>query len=112
MAVDVFQPSTAKNPTVVVNCNLPAGTTGYFEVFLGPNQTTKTVTSGKIVFTAPTVNTNSAPVVCPITLPATPAQYHVYVVVYDSKSNVVGIAPYTNDTVIFVATIVGTITWS
>jgi hypothetical protein len=112
MSVDVFQPSIAKNPTVIVNCNMPIGTTGYVDIFLGPNNTTRVVASAKIAFTAPAANTNSAPITCPIVLPATPAQYHVYSTVYDSKGNILGVGQWTNDTVIFTATLSGGITWS
>jgi hypothetical protein len=111
MSIDIFQPSAVKNPTIVVNCNMQAGTQGFVDIFLGPNNTTRTVASAKIGFTAPAANTNSAPITCPITLPATPAQYHVYVTIYDSKYNILGVGQWTNDTVIFTATI-GNITWS
>jgi hypothetical protein len=110
--IDVFQPSAVKNPTVVVNCNLPIGTAAQVEVYVGPNISTKTVTSGKKSFTAPAANTNSSPITCQITLPAIPAQYHVYVAVYDTNGNMVGNAQYTNDMVIFTATLVGNINWS
>ena len=60
--VDVFQPSAVKNPTVVVNCNMPLGTPGQVDVFLGPNNTTRIAASNKIAFTAPAANTNSSPI--------------------------------------------------
>jgi hypothetical protein len=110
--VDVFQPSAVKNPTVVVNCNMPLGTPGQVDVFLGPNNTTRIAASNKIAFTAPAANTNSSPITVPITLPATPAQYHVYVTLYDQNSHVLGVAQWTNDTIIFTATLVGNINWS
>jgi len=112
MSVDVFQPSANKNPTVVVNCNMPAGTPGFVDIFLGPNNTTRTAYSQKIAFTAPAANTNSSPITCPIQLPSTPTQYHVYSTVYDANSKVLGVGTWTNDTVIFTASLVGTITWS
>lgn len=110
MAIDVFQPSSAHNASVVLNTDLPQGTSCSLEVYLGTAPGTKTVTSGKISFTAPAPNTNSSPVVCAIVMPATGTQLHVYIVLYDASGNILQTWTNVNDAVIFAGSI--TFTWA
>ena len=110
MAIDVFQPSSTHNASVVINTDLPQNTSCSLEVFLGPAPGTKTVTSGKVSFTTPAPNTNSSPIVCPVIMPATGNQLHVYITLYDASGNTLQTWTNVNDVVIFAGTI--TFTWA
>ena len=78
----ILAPGAAKTARVPITAK-PAGMACEVEVFLGPNDTTKVVTSGRKPFTS----TGASQLVnCPITMPTPPAgegaAYHVYIDVY------------------------------
>ena len=73
-----FSPSVGKMAILPVTIS-PAGENCRCEVFLGVNDTTKAATSGLITFTS-TGAQQSVP--CPITMPAIPNTYHVYIDIY------------------------------
>jgi hypothetical protein len=111
MAVDIFQPSSAHNASVVVNTDLPQGQTCVIEVYLGPAPGTKTVTSGKVNFTTPAPNTNSSAIICTVpAFPATGGTYHVYIALYDASGNTLVTWTNVNDALIFTGNI--TFTWA
>ena len=77
MAVLIFLAGQSKTAGVSVDVD-PAGLAMQIETWLGPNQTTKVASSGKISFTS----TGSAQVVpCPVVMP-TSGNHNVYVDVY------------------------------
>ena len=78
----ILPPGAAKTPKVPITAK-PAGMACEVELFLGPNETTKVVTSGRKPFTS----TGASQLVsCPVTMPTPPAgegaAYHVYIDVY------------------------------
>lgn len=73
--LNVFAPGAAKVAKVPVTV-VPAGVPCELEIFIGPNPTIKTTTSGKIAFTSTGAAQN---INCPIAMPTTAGQYHVYV---------------------------------
>lgn len=78
----ILAPGSSKTAKVPITAK-PSGMACEVEVFLGPNETTKVVTSGRKPFTSTGA---SQDVNCPITMP-TPAAgegaaYHVYIDVY------------------------------
>ena len=106
----ILAPGSSKTAKVPITAK-PAGMASEVEVFLGPNETTKIVTSGRKPFTSTGA---SQSVSCPITMP-TPAAgegaaYHVYIDVYTGGFKfIAGIA--TEDVVIPGGSI-GNITWA
>ena len=69
-----FEHGTAKTGLIGITAT-QNGKSCTAELFLGPDSSTKTATSGPISFTSASLASVSAP----ITLPATPATYNVYV---------------------------------
>ena len=70
-----FTKSSSHSATASITV-APAGLACTMELFLGPNQTTKTVTSGPIAFTSTGAPQN---VVLPVVMPAVGGvTYHVY----------------------------------
>jgi len=110
MSVDVFQPSSSHVASVVVNSDLPQGTVCSLEVYLGPAPGTKTVTSGKVPFTAPAPNTNSNPILCTVVMPATGGGLNEYIVLYDAGGNILTTWVNVNQGLIFTGTIA--VTWA
>lgn len=103
--VNVFPPGTAKTAKVTINVT-PSGLNCEAEVFLGPNETTKVATSGKIKF----VSTAADQVVnLPITMPTAPATYKVFVDLY-AEGFLIGRYVDVN-TVIIPSSTVGPIVW-
>ena len=103
----ILAPGTAKTATVPITVK-PAGMACEVELFLGPNETTKVVTSGRKPFTSTGASQNVA---CPVTMPTNGGSaYHVYIDVYTGGYKfIAGIA--TEDVVIPGGSI-GPITWS
>jgi hypothetical protein len=110
MSLDIFQPSSVHVASVVVNTDLPLGTSCSLEVYLGPSLGTKTVTSGKVSFTTPAANTNSSAILCSVTMPATGGGLSEYIVLYDGSGNVLITWVNVNTALVFTGTI--TVTWA
>lgn len=72
---NVFPPTTAKTATVPITVT-PAGLACTVEVFLGPNQATKSSTSGKIAFTSTGVAQN---VNVSVPMPSGGGTFHVFI---------------------------------
>ena len=85
----VFTPPVTKTAPIVLNIPIPAGNPLQVEVFLGPNQTTKTYTSGKKNFTSVDPFTDTPVINCPIALPsgAAAANLGAYILLYDGTGN-------------------------
>ncbi|KKN87083.1 hypothetical protein LCGC14_0263530 [marine sediment metagenome] len=73
-----FAPGEAKTAVAPITMS-PAGLSCQAEIFLGPNDTTKVATSGKVAFTSTGVSQN---IRLPIAMPAEGGPYHVYIDVY------------------------------
>lgn len=102
----VFTPSVTKTAMVPVDIN-PAGVACEIELFLGPNATTKSATSGRRAFTS----TGASQIVnAPVTMPAASGvAYHVYIDLYVGG---IYLAGYTaTEDVIIPSGSVGPITW-
>jgi len=75
----MMAPGSAHTATVPITAK-PSGMACEVEVFLGPNETTKVVTSGRKPFTSTGSSQNVA---CPVTMPTNGGSaYHVYIDVY------------------------------
>lgn len=109
MSLDVFQPTISHVASVVVNTDLPQGTSCSIEVYIGPALGTKTTTSNKVSFTTPAANTNSSPIACTVPMPTTPGQYGEYIVLYDASGNTLITWTNVNQALIFTGTII--VTW-
>ncbi len=96
-------PKTAKVPVTVI----PAGLPCQAEIFLGPNDSTKVVTSGPVNFTS----TGAAQQVSlPVTMPTVAGSYHVYI---NITSGGYLIAAYVaTDDVVIPSAVVGPPVWS
>ncbi|GAH89507.1 unnamed protein product, partial [marine sediment metagenome] len=68
-----FAPSELKTAVAPITVQ-PAGLSSEVEIFLGPNETTKVATSGRIPFTSTGA---SQEVRLPVAMPATTGTYHV-----------------------------------
>jgi len=103
----ILAPGSSKTASVPITAK-PAGMACEVETFLGPNETTKVVTSGRKPFTSTGA---SQSVNCPITMPIVEgAAYHVYIDVYTGGFKfIAGIA--TEDVVIPGGSI-GPVTWA
>ncbi len=102
----IFAPSAAKTATAPITAS-PAGMACTAELFIGPNATTKTATSGLISFTS----TGSAQnVSLPINMPASGgASYHVYIDVY--AGGIKFLSYIATEDVLIPGGSIGTITW-
>jgi hypothetical protein len=83
----IFPPSVLKTAKVPVDVD-PSGLACELEVFLGPNDTTKVATSGRIPFTS----TGSGQIIsAPVTMPSAGGlAYHVYIDLYVEGYYLVG----------------------
>ncbi len=106
MAAYVFQSGsskTAKIPITVTPSNLGC----QVELYLGPNQSTKTVTSGQVTFTSTGSSQN---VNVTITLPTTAGAYNVYIDI-TSGGYLIG-AYIDSNTIVIPSGSIGPIVWS
>jgi hypothetical protein len=71
----VFLPGAPKVATVPVVVT-PAGLSCRIKVFLGPNETTESASSGWITFTSTGASQNVA---CAVVMPAAAGTYHAYI---------------------------------
>jgi hypothetical protein len=106
MAQIVFTPAAAKTGTAPLTVT-PSGLTCTAELYLGPDASTKTVTSGPKAFTSTGSSQNVA---CPVTMPTVGGTYNIYLNV--STGGVLIGAFVGTDTVAIPTVTVGTITWS
>ena len=102
----ILPPGAAKTPTVPITAK-PAGMACEVELFLGPNETTKVVTSGRKLFTSTGTSQN---VSCPVIMPtAGGVAYHVYIDVYTGGYKF--IAGIGTEDVVIPGGSIGPITW-
>ena len=73
-----FAPGEAKTAVAPITVK-PSGLSCEAEIFLGPDEMTKVVTSGRVAFTSTGVEQD---VSLPVTMPATEGTFHVYADVY------------------------------
>ena len=106
MAQIIFTPGLSKTGTAPLTVT-PSGLACTAELYLGPNASTKTVTSGPISFTSTASQQNVA---CPVTMPTVGGTYNIYLNV--STGGVLISAFIGTDTVAIPTVTVGTITWS
>jgi len=102
----IFGPNISKTARVPITV-IPAGLNCSVELWLTPNGTTKTSTSGKINFVSTGASQN---VTIPIVTPTTPGQYDVYIDVYVDTYLIVGYIA--TDDVIVPSGTVGPPVWS
>lgn len=81
-----FAPGESKTAVAPIAVN-PSGLSAEAELFLGPNDATKVATSGLKPFTSTGAQQN---VNLPVTMPASPGTYHVYLDVYAGGVPVAG----------------------
>ena len=101
----VFAPGVIKTAKVPVDVD-PSGLACQIEVFLGPNATTKTATSGLKAFTSTGAQQS---VSAAITMPAGGASYHVYIDLYVAGMYLAGYQA--TEDVIIPSGSIGPITW-
>lgn len=101
----IFAPSTPKQPVINITVTPPSAAC-QIELYLGPNENTKTMTSGLIDFVS--LGTPQ-PLTIPIVMPAVAGTYHVYVDLYIGGVRLAAFLA-TEDIVIAQATF-GGITW-
>lgn len=106
MAAIIFAAGSAHTGTVPLTVS-PSGLSCTAELFVGPNATTKTATSGPIAFTSTGASQN---VVCPVTMPSTAQALSDYLNVVTGG---VLIGAFAGGATIEIVTVtVGTVTWS
>jgi len=109
--VDMIDPVLAPGATktVIVPVTVkPAGMACEIEVFLGPNSTTKIVTSGRKPFTSTGASQN---VTCPVTMPTEGgAAYHVFIDVY--TGGFLFLAGKATEDVVIPGGSIGPVTWA
>ncbi len=103
----VFAPGVTKTAKIPITVT-PTGLSCSVELFLGPNASTKVVTSGLKPFTSTGLQQLvNAPVIMPS--PAVGTSYHVYIDLYVAGMYLAG---YTaTDDVVIPSGVVGPITW-
>lgn len=106
MADNIFPASAAKSARVPVTLT-PSGIAAGCEVFIGPDQNTKTATSGVISFTSTGVAQN---VQCPITMPAASANYKTFINITAGGAIIAAFQDVNN--VVIPNVNVGNITWT
>jgi hypothetical protein len=106
MATIVFLPGSSHTGTVPLTV-IPSGISCAAELFVGPNASTKTATSGPISFTSTGASQN---VVCPLTMPTAGGTYGDYLNVTSGGVLIGAFAG--GDSIEIVTVTVGTVTWS
>lgn len=107
-----FAPGVPKTAIAPITVN-PAGMSCEIELFLGPNDTTKAATSGRVPF----VSTGSPMnVSLPIVMPANPGNYHGYIDVFAAGSRFLAYTLSEDvaiiDQLVLTGTNIGQVLWS